>query len=188
MKRMGLYAFLAAFTSVAWAAPATYVLEGDHSFAHFSYVHVGFSKQTSRFDKTSGTITYDAAAKKAAVEVTIDMKSVSTGVAALNEHLQAADFFDVAKYPTATFKSTAVKFEGDRPASIEGNLTIKGITKPVTFTVTRFRQGPHPMSGKPAIGANATAKIKRTEFNAGQYAPMTSDEVELEVVVEAVQK
>ncbi|MBS0312507.1 MAG: polyisoprenoid-binding protein, partial [Proteobacteria bacterium] len=96
------------------------------------------------------------------------------------------DFFDTAKYPTITFKSTSVKFDGDKPVSVDGNLTIKGITKPVTLTVTSFQAMPHPIMKKDAIGANAVTKIKRTEFNMGKYAPYVSDDVTLEIPMEAV--
>jgi polyisoprenoid-binding protein YceI len=188
VKRTALFLLSAALTASAWAEPVTYVIDGNHTFERFSYRHMGFSTQLSRFDKTTGTITYDAAAKTAAVDVTIDMKSVSTGSELFNGHIQGADFLDTASYPTATFKSTAVKFDGDRPATIEGNLTIKGITKPVTLTVTSFQTGVHPMMKKNMIGADATGQIKRSDFNAGKYAPMTSDEVTLSIAVEAVQR
>jgi len=120
------------------------------------------------------------------VDVTIDAKSVNTGYPLLNEHIQDEDFFDTAKYPTITFKSTSVKFDGDKPVSVDGNLTIKGITKPVTLTVTSFQAMPHPIMKKDAIGANAVTKIKRTEFNMGKYAPYVSDDVTLEIPMEAV--
>ena len=188
MKRTALFILSAALAAPVWAGPVTYVIESNHTYERFSYSHMGFSTQLSRFDKSTGTITYDAAAKSAAVDVTIDMKSVSTGSALFNEHIQGADFLDTANFPTATFKSTAVKFDGDRPVSIAGNLTIKGITRPVTLTVTAFHAGVHPMMKKNMIGADATAQIKRSDFNAGKYAPMTSDEVTLSIAVEAVQQ
>jgi polyisoprenoid-binding protein YceI len=188
VKRTALFILSAALTAPLWAAPATYVIDANHSFERFSYSHMGFSTQSSRFDKTAGTITLDAAAKTAAVNVTIDMKSVSTGSELFNGHIQGVDFLDTANYPTATFKSTAVKFDGDRPVTIDGILTIKGISKPVTLTVTAFHAGVHPMMKKNMIGADATAQIKRSDFNAGKYAPMTSDEVTLSIAVEAVQQ
>jgi polyisoprenoid-binding protein YceI len=178
----------AAAAAPLWAEPVTYVLDANHSFERFSYNHMGMSTQLSRFDRTSGTVTYDAAAKSAAVDVTIDTKSVSTGSELFNGHIQGADFLDTANFPTATFKSTAVKFDGDRPVSIEGNLTIKGVTRPVTLTVTGFHAGVHPMMKKNAIGADATAQIKRSDFNAGKYAPMVSDEVTLSIAIEALQQ
>ena len=176
----------AAAASPALAAPQTYVVDSTHTFPSFSYSHFGMSIQMSKFDKTTGTVTLDKEAKSGAVEVTIDMKSVSTGYAALDEHIQGEDFLDTAKYPTATFKSTKVSFDGDKPATIDGELTIKGVTKPVTLKVNHFATMPHPMLKKDAIGANATAKIKRSEFNAGKYAPYVSDDVTLIIALEAI--
>ncbi|MCC7461589.1 MAG: YceI family protein [Gammaproteobacteria bacterium] len=178
----------AVLAAPALAEPVTYTIDSNHTFPRFSYSHMGMSTQLSRFDKTTGTIVYDAVAKTASVDVTIDMKSVSTGSAMFNNHIQGADLLDTASFPTATFKSTAVKFAGDRPATIEGNLTIKGVTRPVTLTVTAFHAGAHPMMKKPAIGADATTRIRRSDFNAGKNAPMVGDEVTLNIALEAMQR
>lgn len=178
----------AALSSAALAAPETYVIDGNHTYPRFEYSHLGYSIQVSRFDKTSGRITLDRAAKTGAVDVTIDMKSVNTGSTLFNGHIQSEDYLDTEKFPTATFKSTSVKFDGDKPASIDGNLTIKGITKPVTLTLNLFHCMPHPMLKKDACGANATTKIKRSEFNAGKNAPYVGDEVTLTIAVEAVKE
>jgi polyisoprenoid-binding protein YceI len=105
-----------------------------------------------------------------------------------NQHIQGEDFLDTAKYPKAMFKSTNVVFEGDKPAKIEGNLTIKGVTKPVTLTVTSFQAMPHPMQKKDAIGANAYTTIKRSEFNTGKYAPNVGDEVRIDIAIEAIKQ
>ncbi len=179
-------ALAGAFASTACAAPVTYGAEAHHTFANFSYNHQGLSTQISKFSKTSGTVVYDKAAKTGSVDITSDMKSVETGSSLFNNHIQGADFRDTAKFPTATFKSTKVVFAGDKPASIEGNLTIKGITKPVTLTVSHFVNMEHPMAKKDAIGANASAVIKRSEFNAGKYAPYVGDEVTITVSLEAI--
>ena len=170
----------------AFAAPETYNVDSTHTFARFSYSHFGMSTQLSKFNKTTGTVTLDKAAKTGAVDVVIDMKSVDTGYDTFNEHIQGEDFLDTAKYPTATFKSTKVVFEGDKPVKVEGNLTLKGVTKPVTLTITSFQAMPHPMMKKDAIGANAYTVIKRSEFNAGKYAPYVGDEVRIDVALEAI--
>lgn len=189
MKRFAQLALATAFAATALpalAAPDTFIIDTTHTFPRFSYSHFGYSTQLSRFDKTSGKITIDRAAKTGSVDVTIDMKSVDTGYSVFNGHIQGEDFLDTAKYPTATFKSSKVKFDGDKVVAVDGNLTIKGITKPVTLTVSSFKCMPHPMLKKEACGANATTVIKRTEFNAGKYAPYVSDEVTLDIAVEAV--
>ena len=181
-------AALAAPLGSALAATETFVIDSTHTKPRFEYNHLGYSTQSSRFDTTKGTVSYDAQAKTGSVDVTIDAKSVNTGYALFNEHIQAEDYFDTAKYPTITFKSTAVKFEGDKPVSVSGNLTIKGVTKPVTLQISSFQRMPHPMVKKDAIGANATVTIKRSEFNAGKNAPYVSDEVKLVIPVEAIKE
>ena len=180
--------FAAVAAAPALAAPETYVVDGNHTFPRFSYNHLGYSIQMSRFDKATGTVTLDKAAKTAAVDIVIDTKSVNTGSATFNEHIQGEDFLDTTKYSTAAFKSTKVVFDGDKPASIEGNLTLKGVTKPVTLTVTNFKAAPHPMLKKDAIGANATTKVKRTDFNMGKNVPYVGDEVTIDIAIEAVKQ
>lgn len=188
MKKLALIAIASAFSASAFAAPETFTLDNSHTFPRFEYSHFGYSTQLSRFDKTTGTVVFDKAAKTGSVDVTIDMKSVSTGSALFNEHIQGEDFLDTSKYPTATFKSTKVHFNGDKPSKVEGNLTIKGVTKPVTLNVTSFQLMDHPMVKKPAIGANATTTIKRSEFNAGKYAPYVGDDVTLTIAMEAIKQ
>lgn len=179
-------ALLSAFAIPAGAVPVTYVVDNAHTFPRFSYSHLGLSTQLSKFDKTTGTVVYDVTARTASVDITIDMKSVNTGFTTFNEHIQGEDFLDTAKYPTATFKSTRVDFAGDKPTAIHGNLTIKGVTRPVTLKVGNFTSMKHPMLGKDAIGADASTVIKRTEFNAGKYAPNVGDDVTITIALEAV--
>lgn len=174
--------------SSAMAKPETYVIDGTHTFPRFSYSHLGFSTQLSRFSNTTGKVVFDKAAKSGEVDIVIDMKSVDTGFDKFNEHLQSADFFETAKFPEATFKSTKVTFKGEKPVKVDGNLTIKGITKPVTLTVTSFQAMPHPMLKKDAIGANAFTVIKRSDFGAGMYAPHVSDDVRIDIALEATKE
>ena len=114
--------------------------------------------------------------------------SVNTGSALFNEHIQGVDFLDTAHYPTMTFQSNTLKFDGDNLASVEGTLTLKGISKPVTLTVTSFQCMPHPMLKKDACGANATTVVKRSDFNMGKYAPNVGDEVTVTIPVEAAKE
>lgn len=191
MKKMSqlVSALIFAVTaSAAFAAPETYVVDGSHTYPRFSYSHLGFSTQLSRFNTTTGKVVFDKAAKTGSVDIEIDAKSVDTGSTLFNQHIQGEDFLDTAKYPKAMFKSTNVVFEGDKPAKIEGSLTIKGVTKPVTLTVTSFQAMPHPMQKKDAIGANAYTTIKRSEFNAGKYAPNVGDEVRIDIAIEAIKQ
>lgn len=188
MKKLAFITLASAFSASAFAAPETYGIDSSHSFPRFEYSHFGYSTQLSRFDKTTGTVVFDQAAKTGSVDVVIDMKSVSTGSALFNEHIQGEDFLDTGKYPTATFKSTKVHFNGDKPSRVEGKLTIKGVTKPVTLAVTSFQAMEHPIVKKPAIGANATTTVKRSDFNAGKFAPYVGDEVTLTIALEAVKQ
>ena len=191
MKKMSqcLSALLLTMTaSAALAAPETYVLDGSHTYPRFSYSHLGLSTQLSRFNTTTGKVVFDKAAKSGSVDIEIDAKSVDTGSTLFNQHIQGEDFLDTAKYPKAIFKSTNVVFEGEKPVKVEGNLTIKGVTKPVTLIVTSFQAMPHPMQKKDAIGANAHTTIKRSEFNAGKYAPNVGDEVRIDIAIEAIKQ
>ena len=192
MTKLNRLAAAVAFATVAAtsaiAAPQTYVVEGTHTFPRFSYSHFGYSTQLSRFDKTTGTVVFDAEGKTGSVDIVIDMTSVNTGFTDFNGHIQGEDFLDTAKFPKATFKSTKVVFEDGKPKSIDGNLTIKGVTKPVTLTVSSFQAMPHPMLKKAALGANAWTVIKRSEFNAGKYAPYVGDEVRIDIAIEAIQQ
>jgi len=187
-KLAAVFAFAAAAASPALAAPETFVIDGTHTFPRFSYNHFGYSTQVSRFNKTTGKVVLDKAAKTGAVDVEIDTKSVDTGYSTFNEHIQGEDFLNTAKFPTATFKSTKVIFEGDKPAAVEGNLTLKGVTKAVTLKLTAFQAMPHPMLKKDAIGANATTTVKRSDFNMGKYAPNVGDEVTIDIGLEAIKQ
>lgn len=178
-----------AFATVAGAtvaAPQAYDIDPYHTFTRFSYDHFGYSIQTHRFDLTAGKVVFDPVARTGSVEVAIDMKSVSTGSKIFDGHLHGEDHLSTEKYPTAKFNSTKVNFEGDHVRSVDGMLTIKGITKPVTFYVKRFVTKDHPMRKVPGLGVNASAIIKRSEFGAGKMVPAVSDEVHLEVSLEAL--
>jgi polyisoprenoid-binding protein YceI len=186
MKRLALVTALAAFAAAAQAAPSTYNIDNSHTYPHFTYSHLGYSIQTHKFDKTSGKVAMDFQAKTGSVDVTIDATSVNTGFPLFNEHIQGEDFFNTAKYPTITFKSSDMKFKGNKVVSLSGDLTIKGVTRPVTLEVTHFKCMPHPMLKAPACGGNATTQVKRSDFNMGKNAPFVSDEVTLTLAIEAV--
>ncbi|MDP3872598.1 MAG: YceI family protein [Methyloversatilis sp.] len=179
---------LATVTAPALAAPETYKLDAGHTFPRFSYSHFGLSTQLSRFNKTTGTVTLDRAARTGAVDITIDTTSVDTGFALFDEHIQAEDFLDTTRHPTATFRSSKVLFSGDAPTAVEGVLTLKGVSRPVTLKLTSFQSMPHPILKKDAIGANATVTVKRTDFNMGKYAPHVGDDVTIDVAVEAIRE
>lgn len=187
MKKIVAVAALSLAPFVAQAAD-TYEIDPTHTFPTFEISHLGLSTFRGRFDKTSGTIVLDLAKKTGSVDVTIDANSVSTGVAKLDEHLKKPDFFDTAKYPTITFKSTAFKFDGDELDEVTGDLTMHGVTKSVTLDVDDFVCKPHPMRQTPACGADLEATIKRSDWGISTYSPNIGEEVKLKIEVEALKK
>jgi polyisoprenoid-binding protein YceI len=188
MKQLALLFALTAFATAVAAEPVTYVIDNSHTYPHFSYSHLGYSNPTHKFDKTTGKIVLDRAAKTGAADVTIDATSVNTGFALFNQHIQGEDYFDTAKHPVITFKGNKMTFNGDVPASLAGDLSIKGVTRPVTLAITHFKCMPHPLLKVDACGANATTQIRRSEFNMGKYAPAISDEVTLTLSIEATRE
>lgn len=167
-------------------AADNYTIDPPHTFPHFSINHLGFSTMQGRFDDTSGKITLDRAAKSGSVEIAIKTASISTGFAKRDEHLKSPDFFNAAEFPTVTYKSTAVHFKGDTPSSVDGNLTISGVTKPVTLNIDAFNCGTNPMSKKDECGAAASAQIKRSDFGVKYGLPAVGDDVKLVFEIEAI--
>lgn len=184
MKRLALAAALVAALPVA-AQQETYIVDPDHTFPAFEVKHFGMSTQRGLFTKATGKINVDRAAKKGSADITIDMTSVSTGVAKLSDHLRAEDFFDAAKHPTATFKGNDFRFEGDKLVAVSGDLTLRGVKLPVTLKVEAFNCGNHPMNKKVMCGADVTTTIKRSDFGIKYAIPAVSDEVKLSIPVEA---
>jgi polyisoprenoid-binding protein YceI len=183
-ERNAIAILLAASLPLA-AHAESYTVDPAHTFPHFSISHLGFSTMQGRFDKSSGKVTLDRAAKTGSVDIAIEAASVSTGFAKRDEHLKSPDFFNAAEFPTITYKSSAVKFNGDAPASVEGNLTLLGVTKPVTLTVDSFNCGANPMNKKEECGAAASAKFKRSDFGMKFGLPNVGDDIKLVFEVEA---
>lgn len=167
MKRpfIALVPLAALFACAAQAAPAKYTLDGEHTFPSFEADHFGgMSVWRGKFNKTTGTVVLDREAGTGTVDVTIDMASVNTGHDKLNEHLKGADFFDVAKHPTATFKGTLASFKEGAPTEVKGELTLHGVTKPVTLTIRSFKCMPHPFKKVEFCGADAVGTFNREDF------------------------
>jgi len=184
---LALASLLATGTAVH-AAPVTYTLDPGHTMVLFSWSHFGFSNPTANLGGVQGTLVYDAAAPtKATVDVTLPLSALDTHVPALDEHLKKPDFFDAEKYPTITFKSTKVAAAGKDKLKVTGDLTVHGVTKPVTLDVTVNKVGDHPMLKAPAAGFNATAMIKRSDFGVGAYVPAVSDEIKISITTEGLE-
>ena len=146
------------------AQTATYAVDPTHTFATFEISHFGASVNRGRFDKKEGTVQLDKAAKTGKVELTIDTTSINTGVAPFDKHLQSADIFDAAKFPTAKFVGDKFIFEGDKLVSVSGDLTIKGKTQPATFKANQFACYQSPMLKREVCGGDFEATIDRTQF------------------------
>ena len=188
MKRITLGALALAVPLAASAAPENYTLDPYHTFPHFAVEHFGVSMFWGRFDRSSGKFMIDRAAKKASLELTVNTASVSTGEndkgsrpRSLDEHLRSADFFNVAEFPRMTFKAADVKFNGDNPAEISGELTLLGVTRPLTLKVERWVCKDNPFNKKPMCGGNASGSLKRSDFGMKYALPAVSDEVRLYV-------
>ena len=186
MKRLILATAVAAFASPALAEVESYTVDPNHTFPSFEIGHMGFSLQRGRFNKTAGKISMDAAAGTGSADIAIEVGSISTGHPKVEEDLKSEKFFNAAKNPQITFKSSSFRFAGDKLASAAGDLTINGITKPVTLTAEQFTCGQHPFLKRKACGAELTATIRRSDFGVNAFLPMVADEVKLRVNVEAI--
>jgi len=173
------------FTGAALGAE-TYTIDPSHTFPRFEISHFGFSTHHGQFNKTSGKIVLDRAAKSGSVDITVDTATIGTGDPKLEKQLRSEEFFNVEKFPSMVFKSKAVKFNGDVPAAAEGELTLLGVTRPLTLTVSRIKCGQHPITRKEACGAEITGTLKRSEFGMKAYLPAVGDEVTLHIQVEAI--
>ena len=157
-------ALAASLSFSAFADVSTYRLDPDHTYPSFEADHIGgLSVWRGKFDKSQGTVTLDRAAKTGTVEVTTDIASVHTGSTKLDQNLQSDQFFDASKFPDATYKGT-IKFRGDKPVSVVGNLTIHGVTKPLTLKIDSFKCIQHPMLKREVCGVDAVGEFDRSDF------------------------
>ncbi len=185
-------ALVAAATLAAGAAQAqsaTYAIDPTHTFVTFEISHFGTSTNRGRFDKKEGTVQFDKAGKTAKVDLTIDVASISTGTSAFDKHLQSADFFDTAKFPTAKFTADKFVFNGDKVSEVTGMLTLLGKTNPVVLKSSQFNCYQNPMLKREVCGGDFETTIDRTAYgmNYGIQWGFPKD-VRLVVQVEAVKQ
>ena len=188
MKAATVPATLLALATALPAAAAVerYTIDPRHTFPSFEIQHMGMSLQRGRFEKTEGKATLDPEARRGSLEVTIDATSLTTGTPKLEEHLKGDDFFKTAKNPKITFKSSEFVIEGDQLMRVKGDLSMAGVTKPITLEAAFFRCQPHPMLKRKMCGGEFTASIKRSDWGINYGIPSVADEVLLRINVEAL--
>ncbi|MFN3789128.1 YceI family protein [Massilia sp.] len=191
MKIKHLIAALAASSTlgagIAFAAD-TYKIDPSHTYPSFEADHMGISVWRGKFNKTDGTVTLDRAKKTGTIDIVIDTTSIDFGHEGMNAHAKKADIFDVEKFPTATFKAKSITFTGDVPTSAQGELTLHGVTKPLTLTINRFKCIEHPRLKREVCGADASATFNRGDYGITFGLPAFSPEVKLAIQVEAVKQ
>jgi polyisoprenoid-binding protein YceI len=186
LRRILLASLLTAAALPVVAAPQKYDIDTSHTQVIFSWNHFGFSNPSASLEKISGDFQLDTAdITKSSISVTLPLDGLHTGVPKLDEHLKSADFFDAAKFPDITFKSTKVEKAGANGLKIVGDLTIHGVTKPVTLTTKINKIGENPMMKKASAGFDATTTIKRSEFGVDKYVPNVSDEIPVRITFDS---
>jgi polyisoprenoid-binding protein YceI len=182
-----------AFAAALVLAPAplyatTYTLEPDYTQGVFRWNHLGFSSPAAQFAQGAGTLEFDQAdPTKSSVSVSIPLGSLYTGVPALDDDFRSTDFFDTARFPTATFKSTKVEKLAADQLRVSGDLSLHGVTKTVILDVMLVKIGTNPRSNLPTIGFDAKTSLKRSDFGLGKYVPQVGDEIQMHIISQAVE-
>lgn len=169
-------------------AADSYTVDPRHTFPSFEIDHLGFSLQRGRFNRTSGSVLLDPENGTGRIKIEIDSASISTGLPELEQHLRGEDFLDAARYPKIKFSSDRLSYADDKLMSVDGFLTLHGVTHPVHLTVDHFHCGLNMIAMKYVCGANATTTIKRSDFGVDKYAPALADDVKIEIQIEATKK
>lgn len=186
LKTLSFGLAVALASTVTLAAPVDYKIDPTHTATVFSWNHFGFSTPSANFSDIQGVIKVDnAKPANSSVNVTIPLSSVNTNVPALDKEFQEEAWFNAAKYPNITFKSSKVETKDKKHFKITGDLTVKGITKPVVLDAVLNKQGEHPMAKVPAIGFNATTSFNRSDFGLGNYVPNVGDKITVNITTEA---
>ena len=191
MKQRLALALALALPLAAQASPETYALDPTHTYPSFWVEHWGLSMLHGRFDRMSGSFSFDRAAKTGSTELKIETASITTGDSvkgtrpqSRDDHLKGGDFFNVKEFPTMTFKSTKVNFSGELPSGVEGQLTLLGVSKPVSLSFERFKCGQNPFTKKDRCGGNAVGTFKRSDFGMKYAIPGVGDEIKLNIEFE----
>jgi polyisoprenoid-binding protein YceI len=184
-----ILAAMLAMPLAAAAAPVTYKIDPDHTFPSLEFAHMGISIWRGKFDRTSGTVVLDREKKTGTVDLVIDPASVNFGLKSMYAHATGEDWFDVAKYPTATYKGS-IRFTGDKPSAVDGTLVFRGITTPLLLTINQFGCVPHPMLKKEQCGADASGEVNWSQFGMkhSEYGKGDAGRVTLRIQVEALKQ
>lgn len=176
---------LALLPGTLYAAPDSYTIDPRHTYPRWAVSHHGFSIYRGQFNRTAGKLVVDWTAKSGGVEIEVDSPSIGTGDPEFDKTLRSPNFFDTDKHPKITFRGTSLRFEKDVPVAVTGDLTLLGVTRPVTFAVSGVKCGNHPVSKKALCGAEVTGSIKRSEFGMKSSLPSIGDDVQLTIQIEA---
>lgn len=163
-----------------------YTIDPNHTYPSFEIDHMGFSTTRGRFNSVQGKLSLDQEAKTGSVEVSIDAASIDTGLTKLEDELRTADYFYVKKHPTLTFRGQRFHFNESRVSTIDGELTLLGVTRPVTLTLTHFKCGLNLLRLRQACGANAITSLKRSDFGMKKGLPLIGDEIKIQIQIEAI--
>jgi polyisoprenoid-binding protein YceI len=172
----------------AQAQPVTYLIDPTHTFVHWEVLHFGTSTVRGRFGGVEGSVKLDRTARRGEISLTLDTTTLDTGIVPFNAKLRSNEFFDVAQHPKAWFVATRFDFDGDRPKSITGELTLRGASHGLTLTATRFNCYENPMLQREVCGGDFEATVRRGEFGMAYGAPLVADRVRLLVQVEAIKQ
>lgn len=189
-KALIILAAHVSLTTLALAEPVNYVIDPTHTFVNWEARHFGVSTSRGRFDKASGDIFFDAKGRSGKVDLVIDMKSISTGVAPFDAHLRRDDYFDVEHFPEARFVSNDFRFESDKLSEVVGKLTMRGITKPVTLKAKRFSCYDNPFLKREVCGGDFEATVVRSHYGMVHGLPVIvpDDAIRLQIQVEAIRQ
>jgi polyisoprenoid-binding protein YceI len=184
-KKWMLTALIAAITVPPLAVADNFTVDPEHTYPSLEFSHMGLSVWRGKFNKTTGKITLDRAARTGSADIQVDAASIDFGHDKMNEHAIKKDWLNVEKFPTMTYKGD-IKFKDDTPASVDGQLTLRGVTKPVKLTINSFMCMPHPLFKKLVCGADAEGDLNRADFGMTLYSEGEAGKIHLRIQVEAL--
>ena len=169
----------------AMAAGERYTIDPEHTYPSLEMSHMGLSVWRGKFNRTTGSVTLDRAGHTGQVDVRIDSDSIDFGLDSMHEHAVSADWLNVAAFPAMTYRGT-IRFDGDRPSAVDGQLTLLGVTRPVTLAIRSFKCMRHPVLPKQVCGADAEAELDRGDFGLTRYTQDGMGRIRVRIQVEAL--